>query len=262
MNTFARYTIPLLKARQVIKDLRIEEPSEIEVDAISAFYKAPVRYEKMKGCDGRMVRTGECGIITVCDSISYEGQKRFVIAHELGHFLLHPQIRQIDEVNISQMQDWSTKQAAEEIEANLFAAELLMPDRFFELDLKGKRPSFELISELATKFRTTLTAAAIQFIKYTTEECALVASIDLQRKWYVTSASFEFWLRDESRIHPFTCAAEMLKHKRDRGTAKNVVAGAWLKDYDVDSKEYITEDSRLSKNSRMVLSLIWIHAAI
>jgi Zn-dependent peptidase ImmA (M78 family) len=67
-----------------------------------------------------------------------DNRKRFTIAHELGHFLLH------DYENIHVDRGFSVKLRSEkssegtddeEKEANLFAAELLMPMHFLEADL-------------------------------------------------------------------------------------------------------------------------------
>jgi hypothetical protein len=78
----------------------------------------------------------EDAIITVNSNLTYPGQKRFVIAHELGHFFLHPNARQFDAVDAAQATNWSEGQAVEEYEANLFAAELLMP-YFMFAELRG-----------------------------------------------------------------------------------------------------------------------------
>ena len=110
MKLPARNTLPLTKAREVIKELRIEEPDEIEIELIAAHKNAPVQEKDLNGADGRMVRLGEKSVITVRKSIRYAGQRRFVVAHELGHVLLHPHVRQIDEVKLEQLSNWSLKQ--------------------------------------------------------------------------------------------------------------------------------------------------------
>jgi Zn-dependent peptidase ImmA (M78 family) len=64
-------------------------------------------------------------------------RKRFTIAHELGHFLLHEEEKaHIDQkFKINRRDENSSKGISrEEKEANLFAAELLMPASFIEQD--------------------------------------------------------------------------------------------------------------------------------
>jgi Zn-dependent peptidase ImmA (M78 family) len=75
------------------------------------------------------------------NSTHHENRQRFTIAHEIGHFLLHEwegvhvdgsdrafQIKRRDEKS-------STGTDIDEQEANLFAAELLMPAKFLKTDL-------------------------------------------------------------------------------------------------------------------------------
>jgi Zn-dependent peptidase ImmA (M78 family) len=70
-------------------------------------------------------------------------RQRFTIAHELGHFLLHNQERvHVDRTEQGLLvklrnQNSSTGLDVEEKEANLFAAELLMPMTFLQADLEA-----------------------------------------------------------------------------------------------------------------------------
>ena len=83
-----RKAIAVAKARELLNELKILEPNEIDIDRIAFFKDAEIRYEMLQGMDGRIVREGKAAIITVSKKISYEGQRRFVIAHELGHYFL------------------------------------------------------------------------------------------------------------------------------------------------------------------------------
>lgn len=94
-------------------------------------------------------------------------RRRFTIAHELGHALLHKGI--VDEVHVDRafqvkMRDERSSQGTdiEEREANLFAAELLMPVRFLEQDLSDVDP-VDLLDEafvlkLARRYRVSVQA--------------------------------------------------------------------------------------------------------
>jgi Zn-dependent peptidase ImmA (M78 family) len=89
----------------------------------------------------------------------HPNRKNFMAAHELGHYLLHD----FDDVHIDrQFKVWLRNEASsqgtdvEEKEANLFAAELLMPAHLVEkdieeittIDLLGE----EVIQKLAMKY--------------------------------------------------------------------------------------------------------------
>lgn len=257
----ARHSIPVVKARQLLQELNILEPSEIEIEHIAAFKDAPVRYEPLDGMDGRIVREGDSAIITVNSTITYEGQKRFVIAHELGHYFLHPRTRQLESVSREQTNNWSDRQEVEEYEANLFAAELLMPSSMFSSRIKGKEPSFELIEALQREFRTTLTATAVQFVLNTKEECVLVSSAERRRVWYICSKGFSFQMLEDTYIHGCSCAAEVGPVKKSARSSQ-VEAGYWLRGFEHDHKAAITEDARYFPMLNRSLSLIWIRDAI
>lgn len=262
MKAPPRELIPVTKARDIIAKLGIQDPAEIEIELIAAHEGAPVMEKPLKGSDGRMVRLDGSAVISVRESIRFTGQKRFVIAHELGHVLLHPHVRQIDEVSIAQASNFSLNQEPEEIEANLFAAEILMPGSLFAPRIEKKEPSFSLLKTLATEFRTTLTATAIQFLRYTKEECVLICSKGGKRKWFRTSGRFGFYLREEIEIHEYTCAAELGKLGKLHVRGSDVPAGCWLKNFSSQGKECVTEDAIHSTEFGETLSLVWIHDAI
>lgn len=89
-------------------------------------------------------------------------RQRFTRAHELGHFLLHPQRTAVDAVM------WRNGVSAEgvdiqEVEANTFAAQLLMPD-FVIRDRVGYRTELdeEIVEELKNLFDVSFMAMTIR----------------------------------------------------------------------------------------------------
>lgn len=89
-------------------------------------------------------------------------RQNFTTAHELGHFLLHD----FDEVHIDrQFKVWLRSEASsegtdvEEKEANLFAAELLMPADFLSKDIEEigtiDLEDEEVIKELAQQYEVS-----------------------------------------------------------------------------------------------------------
>lgn len=261
MTTNARQAIAVTRAKQLVTELGIAEPNEIDIERIAAFNNVLVRYEPLDGMDGRIVRDGDAAIITVNNAITFDGQKRFVIAHELGHFFLHPSTRQIETVNSFETNNWSEKQETEEYEANLFAAELLMPEALFKPRIKGIKPSFDLVDSLTKEFCTTFTATAVQFVLKTPEECVLVSCANRERLWFLRSQGFSFYMLEESCIHGCSCAAEVGPHKRSSRSSR-VEAGYWLEGYRGDHKSVLTEDARFFPTLNRSLSLLWIHDAI
>jgi Zn-dependent peptidase ImmA (M78 family) len=256
-----RKAIAVAKADELLRELQIREPAEIDIERIAIFKGADVRYASLHGMDGCLVRQGDSAVITVRSSLSYDGQKRFVIGHELGHFFLHPNTRQIETVDHEQTTNWSERQETEEYEANLFAAELLLPKLLVGQRISAKEPSFDLIKALAAEFHTTLTATAVQFALTTTEECVLVSSANRQRLWFIPSRGFSFRMLEDGYIHGHSCAAEVNDSKRSSRCAE-IEAGYWLNGFQGDHKSFITEDALYFPTLRRALSLLWIHEAI
>lgn len=252
-----RRVIAEAEARRIIKELRILSPDEIALEAMAMHFNIRIRERNLSGCEARIVRQGNKAVISVKQSLSPKGRKRFAIAHEMGHFFLHPDTKQLSNCTNADFHEWGHKKR-EEVEANVFAAELLMPEDIIRSKVIGNIPSFNIISKLADDFETTLTATAIRFISLTQEPCALIASDGKTRIWTSCSSGFleDFKLLETDEIHKYSCVADTPPSLRNP-TSDSVPAGAWLEGYSATCKENIREDC-VQISTNMHLSLIWI----
>lgn len=95
-------------------------------------------------------------------------RKRFTMAHELGHLTLHPKDGiHMDEAVIQRRDERASEGTHdEEIEANRFAAELLMPRDFLEADIaqmgKFLVDDDEQIQALARRYEVSVQAMTIR----------------------------------------------------------------------------------------------------
>src|SRR5947208_3288158 len=71
---------------QLLGDLGISGPDEIDVDAIAEYCDATIVYEPLTGCEARIVGSEDEAYITV-NSNSRRERQRFSGAHELGHWM-------------------------------------------------------------------------------------------------------------------------------------------------------------------------------
>jgi Zn-dependent peptidase ImmA (M78 family) len=218
--------MPSKRAASIIQDLQIRNPSEIYVRDIAMSLGALVRERELQGCEARLVRKGKIGIISVNSVIPEEGRKRFAIAHEIGHFILHigTQLILCDE---DDMHIWKESKT-QEIEANKFAASLLMPQEIFIRFIKIGQPTLNVIRELAKEFRTTLTATALRYVGFSKEPCALVVSKDGFIKWYRKSDSFNFHVKVGEKLSFDTFAFEYFDSVNLPAEPDSVPARAWL----------------------------------
>lgn len=125
-------------ADRLITDARLKAPP-IPVKRIVAAQGCSIRTLDLKDVSGILVRSAKGNFIGV-NGTHHETRKRFTIAHELGHFMLHEgqAVRYDRDFRVSLRSDESSAGTnVEEVEANFFAASLLMPDRMLSTDLRA-----------------------------------------------------------------------------------------------------------------------------
>ncbi len=167
-------------AFRIWKELGHPHPSEVDLSDLAQFRDVTVAQGDLSGAEGRLTRMDGKGIIRVNRKIKREGQRRFTIAHELGHWELHKDLNQFT-CSENDMKDYSRSNL--EIEANFFAAELLMPPKHFRLAINQKKTSISLLKELAQEFNTTLTSTAIRLADDLKRNIIVVWIQNDQIKW-------------------------------------------------------------------------------
>lgn len=158
-------------AYKILQELGFPHPREIDLKDLAMDRNVFVREGDMKGAEGRLLRKKKNGIIHIRRGILPEGRRRFTIAHELGHWELHEQYSQFL-CNAEDMRDYGRSPL--EVEANHFAAELLMPVSHFRDACKTSEPSMQLIEALSAEFETTLTSTAIRLADTTKRKVVVV----------------------------------------------------------------------------------------
>lgn len=246
------------KAREIIESWHITDPSQIDVYAIAADSGAYVIEKPLKGCEGRLLRRGEHGVVTIRSDIREHGKKRFVAAYELGHFVLHKKANQIELCTDEALLYWYKHVRREEPESNAFAAELLLPTHLFQPRCKGTKPGMEAVKELAEAFQTTLTATARRYAKLSPHACALLVSENGKIKWFDKHEDFLYRVKQGCHVHPNTYAADFFAGGPLSDKPQEVLAEAWLEDERIGSRETLMEHSVALPFYNAVLSLLWI----
>ena len=146
----------------------INEPP-VSVEAIARSLGATVRYAPFKGeLAGMLIRDDDRGVVIGVNSLHHSTRQRFTIAHECGHLQLHKgQRAYVDRSFRINRRDGVSSQStdAEEIEANRFAAELLMPYDMIMKDLATYALDIEDETELrilADKYGVSLQALTLR----------------------------------------------------------------------------------------------------
>lgn len=150
-------------AQQLIEKNNLQSPP-VDIEEIVTQQGIQVRKENKpdSNVSGFIARRGLSTIIGVNSSQVWVRQ-RFTLAHELGHHFLHPQ--SLGEVHVDEKfrDDRSSLGTdLDEREANLFAAELLMPQHLIEQALAEEDgidvEADETINELAERFQVSTQA--------------------------------------------------------------------------------------------------------
>lgn len=133
-----RFSLAKRKARELLQKAGVAAPP-VPVAELAGLAGAEVQYEPFDGeLSGMIMRRGGKALIGINTKDSL-GRQRFSLAHELGHLLLHrSEAFHLDGKHPIRFRDArsSTGEDVDEIEANQFAAELLMPEAFLARDVK------------------------------------------------------------------------------------------------------------------------------
>jgi hypothetical protein len=144
---------------------------------------ATVRGDHLPGFDGALFKA-KAGLkgwgIIYNNAIASRGRINFTLAHEFGHYLLHrityPQGFQCGQQDVVR---WDSEYGQVEHQANVFAANLLMPLDDFRRQIPAKdRVDIDMILGCADRYRVSLIAAVLRWLSYTERRAILVVSRD------------------------------------------------------------------------------------
>jgi Zn-dependent peptidase ImmA (M78 family) len=158
-------------ARQIAKQRADELP--VNVRAIAEELGVTVADVDLSDDVSAVLVTKDKQAIIGVNMAHHPNRQRFSIAHEIGHLLLHAQSAGtqtfIESTNVF-FRDGRSSDGSElrEIEANAFAAELLMPEHILRNELRSHRPDLfdeEAMKPLALKFGVSVQALNIRIAR-------------------------------------------------------------------------------------------------
>lgn len=212
------------------------------------------------GFDGALVCSAgsQKGIIAVRRSIREASRKMFTVAHEIAHFVI-PYHRRLGNVCESRAVEGFGKDFPPfELEANEFAAELLLPSKVVRSRFNLKDPLLNDIATVAREFGTSLTAATYRYLDLTEVPCAMVWSEAGSAVWYNRSETFPFYIPKSAVPASESIAGRLFSAKPVAKGPQGVSADLWLDLKDAARVKLLTEDSFYLSNYNAVLSLLQI----
>ncbi|MFO0726468.1 MAG: ImmA/IrrE family metallo-endopeptidase [Myxococcota bacterium] len=246
-------------AERLLDRYAITEPNHLDVDALVEAEGVAVVRKEMEGAEGRLVLGRKGARIVVNKDLKQVGKARFVVAHEFGHYLQESRTSQahlITDTSLVSLYQSDPQETA----ANIFAAELLMPERWLRSLIDGKQPSFRLVKSIAESLSTTLTATTIRYLSLTKEPAALVVAKEGRISWSKPASSGWYYrLRgNDSELRKSTCAYDLFQGRAEEPNPTAVDAEGWLEMENLKPDAEIYEHSIMLGNYGITLTLLWI----
>ncbi|MBK1439977.1 ImmA/IrrE family metallo-endopeptidase [Parapedobacter sp. ISTM3] len=263
-----------MQARKLLDICGLDEITDMDMDLfvaglVVAGLDAILIEEELANCDGKVIFGNSKSVIKVNSRIQFQERKRFVAAHEIGHVLMHRNMRLPDDTfanfNVIEGMENTLKNGRQELEANEFASELLMPEKIFLKEAKGKKFTPLLIKQLAERFRASLTATVFRYLQFGQLHPICIVFIENGRvKYWKKSDDLKVWMGDYNRLAPPTDSVAMEYLQKDydfvyklEEKAQIIKKSTWfnLNQYDEDTDFY--EYCIPTKRYQTILSIIW-----
>jgi predicted transcriptional regulator len=240
------------RASDLLLQLGVERPEEIDIEAIACHCGCKVRYRHLDGCAARLVGAGDRAIISV-DENSRLGRRRFSVAHEIAHWMFDRGKPLFECQNADIRTPWSGA-VHPEARANAFAADLLMPEALFAPLTRDKPATFDTVDQLRTTFSVSRTAAAYRLVETGDADCMLVCHGPEGRRWFVASRRVHghFWPHQQLSMH--SDAYVILRGEEGSNRSQTVDADDWINHWSAGQYEIREHSVRAGD---VVLTLLW-----
>jgi Zn-dependent peptidase ImmA (M78 family) len=189
------------------------------------------------GVSGMLLRHGNTFGILYATHIKSEGFRRFSVSHELGHYFLDGHVDQLLKDGVHASHAGFVTADPYELEADHFAAGLLMPEKPFKAAMSKLDGGLTAIEELADKCITSRTATAIRFAELTQHATAVIVSTGDTIDYCFMSDAMKTlprlsWLRKGTQLPSGTATAVLAANRAD------VQAGKRVKD-EIDVRDWL-----------------------
>lgn len=213
-------------AEELLTELGISDPADIELEAIAHCVGAEVHYRRLANCEAQIIGFKDRAVVYVSPDTSPH-RKRFSTGHELGHWHHHRGKSFVcRSSDIGNPIDERSKDA--ERQADAYSGDLILPPFMVSplLERQGE-VSLEGIIDLATTFNSSVTAAAIRTIRMTRQPLVLVAHNLLERMWQWPSITAgRMRVRDD--VDTRSSAFIILSGKGQKSTVRKEPASYWF----------------------------------
>lgn len=248
------------KAVELLDEFGIDEIQDVDIRDL--VYVKDIIYKEapLENYDGRIVY-GNRGkaLITINSNLTYEPRKRFTIAHELGHYVLGHNRKEVVHDNEVSMDFY--KSGSQETEANQFASELLIPTAVFQDYIEGESFCPELMFDLAEEFNTSVSSIVFKYLEYGRHPIAVAYCYNNKVLYYKKNKYFGRYFKDikDLSVPDNSVAGEWYKNGEQYkpNDIQDIELNAWFKLWHKEDNGWCHEYSLVSRKYNTVLSVIW-----
>lgn len=177
--------------------------------------------------EGYLVTDGEVGGIVINSLIGNPRKRRFTLAHEIGHFILHKDKRSYVQQDTADTLD-RPGDSSDEAEANSFAGALLMPVALLGRDTTATEPDMDLVEEVSDDYDVSFCAAAHRVATISDWPCAFVLSHNGTIEWTAYSEYFSGYVRGKRSVDPNSAADAVSSASAGRTLSLELPQSVWL----------------------------------
>lgn len=248
------------EAQRIWRRYGFNSPNDLVLEDLAMTLGILVRDDRLDSAVARLVRDGDRALVRVSDRIQEPGRRRFAIAHEIGHWLLH---RKQSQLLACTNEDMLAAYGSSpfEVEASVFAGALLMPQHLFIERTSGRRPTRDVITDLCEYFDTTLTATAMRYVEASNDYYAFVVSERNKIRWWRASDSFmnlSLWIECGSSVPANSAAAAFFRGETVPSDPQELDLVDWLGELEDIDGDTIIEQAFPMPRYGQVISLLWL----
>ena len=249
-----------LRAAEIAADAMLHKfgalsPAHIKVEAYASAFGLTIVDGQLDGARARLTR-GKKPQIRVSERTPSEAARRFSIAHELGHHVLDhfgDKPHAVCTDTTPKVKRHPNKRDFE-TEAQVFAANTLMPRSMVAKRCETAQPSLAIAQSIVADFKTSLPASTIRLVELTLESCAAVLTVNGFISWAVHSPSFTERIPRGKALDPRTVAADFHSVGKCSDKPRTLPASAWVKES--AEGEIVEHSMRVEEGG--VISFLWL----